>query len=236
MKKFAVFDLDGTLIRWQLYHATADALAKSGIISSDDFRAVREARMRWKQRTHKESFKEYESTLVDVYDQLLTQLDMADFDKAATAVFDEYKDQVYTYTRNLIETLKQEGYLLLAISGSQSEIVEMIAKHYGFDDYSGSIYERKDNRFSGKKTVHIGSKHKILDELVAKYHATYEGSIGVGDSGGDISMLSAVERPIAFNPDQKLFDHAREKGWKVVVERKNVVYELEMENDIYILG
>ncbi len=28
---FAVFDIDGTIIRWQLYHALADELAKENI-------------------------------------------------------------------------------------------------------------------------------------------------------------------------------------------------------------
>src|SRR3546814_11785501 len=28
MKKFAVFDIDGTLIRWQLYHAVVETVAK----------------------------------------------------------------------------------------------------------------------------------------------------------------------------------------------------------------
>jgi phosphoserine phosphatase len=31
-KRFAVFDLDGTLVRWQLYHALVDRLAKKGYL------------------------------------------------------------------------------------------------------------------------------------------------------------------------------------------------------------
>ena len=37
MNKFAVFDIDGTLIRWQLYHAIADELAKSGHIDAETY-------------------------------------------------------------------------------------------------------------------------------------------------------------------------------------------------------
>ena len=32
-RPFAVFDIDGTLIRWQLYHAVADDMAKQNIIN-----------------------------------------------------------------------------------------------------------------------------------------------------------------------------------------------------------
>src|SRR5688572_7165795 len=130
-KPFAVFDLDGTLIRWQLYHAVADALAKRGHIDAKTYDEIRNARMLWKRRTHEESFKDYERRLVVAYEQLLTQLTVTQFAEAAQAVFEEYKDQAYTYTRSLIKDLKARRYLLFAISGSQTEIVDRIADYYG---------------------------------------------------------------------------------------------------------
>ena len=33
--------------------------------------------------------------------------------------------------------------------------------------------------------------------------------------------------PIAFNPDFKLATYAKKKKWKIVVERKNVVYKIK---------
>jgi phosphoserine phosphatase len=49
-------------------------------------------------------------------------------------------------------------------------------------------------------------------------------------------MLEYVEHPIAFNPEIRLFNEARNKGWKIVVERKNVVYELEANHGSYVLA
>jgi phosphoserine phosphatase len=49
----------------------------------------------------------------------------------------------------------------------------------------------------------------------------------VGDTESDISILSAVGKPIAFNPNDKLAQHAKKKRWDIVVERKNVIYQLE---------
>lgn len=143
MKKFAAFDIDGTLIRWQLYHAIADSLVKLGHIDSPTFESIREARMNWKTRTHVEAFKEYEHELVGLYDKALTSITVAQFTEAIEAVFNEYKDQVYTYTRGLIKQCKEESYVLFAISGSQKEIVKLIADYYEFDDYSGSTYVQK---------------------------------------------------------------------------------------------
>ncbi len=231
-----MFDIDGTLIRWQLYHGIADALARLGYFDSADFKAVREARMLWKQRTHQESFKDYEGRLIAAYDQLLTKLTVSQFNQAADAVFEEYKDQTYTYTRDLIKDLQTKNYLLFAISGSQSEIVAKIASYYGFTDYIGSEYKKLGNRFTGEKVIAKGTKHLLLQKLVQAHKATYRGSIAVGDSEGDISMLEQVETPIVFNPNKLLFEQAQKRGWQVVIERKNMIYELEAKDGTYLLA
>jgi HAD superfamily hydrolase (TIGR01490 family) len=234
-RPFAVFDIDGTLIRWQLYHAIADALAKRGYANAESYQAVRDARMLWKRRETAESFKTYERHLVGFYNQLLENLSVAHFTEAADAVFDEYKDQVYVYTRDLIANLKAGGYVLLALSGSQLEIVERVANYYGFDDYIGTTYERSGKYFTGTAIAHLGKKELVLDQLVKRHKLSQKASIGVGDSQGDIGMLEYIEQPIAFNPERKLFEQARKKGWKIVVERKNMVYELEKNGGKYEL-
>ncbi len=235
-KPFAVFDIDGTLIRWQLYHAIADALAKKGLIDAKTYQTIRDARMEWKKRTHGEAFINYQNELVIAYEKLLLDLSFKQFSKAVQSVFDEYKDQVYTYTRELIKDLKKRGYLLFAISGSQIEIVSKIAKYYSFDDYVGTAYTHEGDRFTGAVSLHLGGKHVVAKELIKKHRATMAGSIAVGDATSDISMLEMVELPIAFNPERKLFDYAQTKGWKIVIERKNMVYELEEKDGRYILA
>jgi HAD superfamily hydrolase (TIGR01490 family) len=235
-KKFAVFDIDGTLIRWQLYHAINDALIQSGKFDEAVFAPVKAARMRWKRRKHEESYMEYERRLVETFNTLLTSLTRADFERAAETVIKEYKEQVYTYTRELMKDLKGQGYVLFAVSGSPNTLVKKIADYYGFDDFVGSAFEVKSGRFTGKQETPFGRKHIIIAELVKKYGLSIEGSVGVGDSEGDISMLEMVENPIAFNPSRKLLEAAKKNQWQIVIERKNVVYKLESKDGIYILA
>lgn len=235
LKKFAVFDIDGTLIRWQLYHAIADALVTLGFVEVGTYDSVKAERMKWKRRTPDASFKTYELELVRVYDQVLQGITADQLEAAVHTVFDEYKDQVYTYTRNLITNLKTKGYLLFAISGSQSEIVELMAKHYGFDDFIGTVYERAGGRFTGKSVFHAAKKDQALKRLVAKHCATYTDSLAVGDSKSDAVMLEMVENPIAFNPDDDLYKIAQTHAWNIVLERKNMIYELESRHGKYEL-
>ncbi len=191
--------------------------------------------MLWKRRSSPEAFKTYQEQLVKSYEKALLGLTVQQFDQAVKDVFSEYKDQVYIYTRELIKKLKKEGYLLFAISGSQMEILAKVANYYGFDDFSGTFYTQKDNRFSGEVTLPVLNKDIALREMITKHRASLKGSIGVGDSLSDVKILELVEQPIAFNPEQRLFEHAKKKAWKIVIERKNMIYELQPKDGKYVL-
>lgn len=234
-QRFAVFDIDGTLVRWQLYHAIADTLAKKGFIDELTYQTIRDARMNWKRRIGPEAFKDYEKHLVVSYEAILAQLTVKQFEAAAQSVFEEHKDQVYTYTRDLIRSLQKQNYLLFAISNSQTEIVKKVADYWGFDDYIGASYEQSGNRFTGKRTAYLHDKDQALIKLADKHHVGWEDSVAVGDSISDIPMLKLVNRPIAFNPEQKLLDEAKKRGWQIVIERKNVVYTLQPSDKGYRL-
>ena len=234
-RPFAVFDIDGTVIRWQLYHAIVSELGNRGFIPQISAEDIRSARMTWKKRSHASSFSEYEHRLVHAHHKALSTVKVSDFLDVVNDVFEEHKDQVYTYTRDLIKSLKEQGYLLFTISGSQQEIIEKLAEYYGFDDYIGNQYERRNGYFTGKSTGVVDKKGQLLEELVAKHNASYAGSIAVGDSESDIPMFDHVERPIVFNPTAGLLAAARAKGWDIVVERKSVVFSLQASDGQYYL-
>ncbi len=235
-KPFAVYDIDGTLIRWQLYHVLVDKLAGEGVLGVDAKQRLREARLSWKKRESENSFKEYERILIDLYEEALHHLKTADFDRIITSVIDAYKDQTYVYTRDLLHQLKADGYFLLIISGSHHELIEQIGEYYGFDDWIGSNYVRTGKHFSGEKHIPSLDKASALNQMIEKHLLSTEGSIGIGDSASDIAMLELVEKPIAFNPDKVLFERAKLSNWPIVIERKNMVYELKAKNGTYTLG
>ena len=235
-KKFAVFDIDGTLIRWQLYHAVVDRLAKRQLLGERASEQLHEARMVWKRREHPTAFRQYEKALIGIYESALPNLTPQQFDEVVEEVASEYKEQIYTFTRDLAHDLRGNGYVLIAISGSHEELVGHIARQYGFAIWVGSTYERKNNRFTGVKFVASKDKRTILETLIKSEKLTLADSVGVGDSKSDVAFLELVEKPIAFNPDQDLFKVAREKGWQVVVERKNMIYTLEGRDGSYVLA
>lgn len=236
MKQFAVFDIDGTLIRWQLYHVIVDRLATHGQLSKDAAATLQAARMRWKKREHIDAFSTYEKTLITIFEDALPNVDPAQFDQLVDGVIQEYKEQVYRYTRDLIKSLKEKGYFLLAISGSHHELVGEVATFYGFDDWVGTQYERSKTGYSGASFVASHHKATVLKDLIQKHNLTLEHSYAVGDSQSDAPMLEMVTHPIAFNPDKNLFTIANQKHWNIVLERKNMIYELEYQDGRYALA
>lgn len=233
---FAVFDIDGTLIRWQLYHAVANELAKEGYFGKNGLAEIKAARKEWKERTSKNAFKEYERVLVKMFDEKIPSIATQQFDNVVTKVIKEYKNQIYRYTSELITELKKQGYFLIAISGSQEELVEHVAKEYKFDDFLGSTYHRRKGSFTGTKDIIALDKKAALTKIIKKHKLDLTDSIAVGDTASDIPMLEMVEKPIAFNPNSELYEHAKNRGWQIIIERKNVIYKLENVGDSYILA
>ena len=239
MKKFAVFDIDGTLIRWQLYHAVVNELAQENLLGDDALQKLHEARMVWKRREHPKAFSQYEAELIKIYETALPNVSTKKFDAAVEKVANEFNAQVYRYTRDLILSLKKQNYVLIAISGSHQELVEKIAKQFDFDLWTGTKYERRGGAFSGKSFIASHNKRELLQEFIAEHNLTAKDSYAVGDSKSDAPMLELVEHPIAFNPDQELFEIAQKNTWPIVIERKNVVYKLEANKEDhgkYVLG
>lgn len=235
-KPFAVFDIDGTLFRWQLFHELIFELVKLGALPLEIEHEIAQPLAKWQIRTHEDSFREYEKALITVFSRHLAGLSVEKFHTAIGRVMERSSDKVYRYTRGLLASLKKDGYMLFAVSGSFEEIVAPFSQKYGFDAWVGSRCEQKHGVFTGTSRWAYDKKGALLQQLVAEHGLDWEGSIGVGDTGGDIPMLQLVKQPIAFNPNQELFKHANDHGWRIVVERKNMIYQLEKQGNSYRLA
>lgn len=227
MKKFAAFDIDGTLFRSGLYREVARELMKMGVLAPEVVEEATQKNIAYRNRMYGNAFEEFETVLVNLVDQSLPTIRISDYETAAERVIAQKADNVYVYTRDLIKKLKSDGYFLIAISGSQAELVEPFAERYGFDAWIGQEWERGEEFFTGNVTKTHTGKDTILRQLVDQHDLTFADSYAVGDSNGDAGMLGIVDHPIAMNPTYELFEKAVQNGWKIVVERKNISYTLE---------
>lgn len=227
MRKVAIFDIDGTIFRSSLVIELTDAFIQEGVFSSKVRRFYELAHRNWLDR--KGPYEEYINAVVMAFRKNIKGITFKEFSRIAKKVVTLQKNRTYIYSRDLIKNLKKRNYFLLAISHSPKKIVEEFCRKLGFDKVYGQIYEiDKQTRFTGRVLYLdlIIDKAKVLKRAIEKENLTLRGSVGVGDTESDIGFLKMVENPICFNPNKKLYQFGKKSGWKIIVERKDVIYPL----------
>src|SRR3989344_2363043 len=226
-RRVAAFDIDGTVFRSSLLIELVERLVDKDIFPQEAREAYEDERRKWLDR--KGDYESYIAKVVQVFAGQLKGANYEEVKNIAGEVIEEKRDRVYRYTRDLIRQLKCDGYFLLAVSHSPKFIADGFGYENGFDKVYGTFYATgASGNFTGEiedKEL-IFNKAAVLTRAVRKENLTLEDSVAVGDTESDIPMLEMVERQIAFNPNRSLYAHAKRRGWKAVVERKEGIYEL----------
>jgi HAD superfamily hydrolase (TIGR01490 family) len=228
MQPVAFFDIDGTVFRSSLLIELVDALIEDGIFPAEARDTYHDAYRLWRNREG--SYDTYIAAVITTYLEHIKGVHYGTFADLGKRVVSVHSKRVYRYTRDLIAELKQKDYYLVAISQSPKTILDAFCKSYGFDKVYGRMYEiGPADCFTGAVTDEhlIENKANIVKRVFEhNSHLTPVDSIAVGDTGGDISLLSSVMRAICFNPNHALYTEALRMNWEVVVERKDVIYYL----------
>jgi HAD superfamily hydrolase (TIGR01490 family) len=224
--KLAVFDIDGTIFRKNLAFELIDELAWMKVFDRNVRKKLTELYTNW--LDHKGVYEDYRRALVDLYCENIKGCSRDQVLEASKIVVPFYKDRTYVFANDLIKKLKSENYCLIAVSGSPSEIVSEYNKYLKFDAAFGSVYETDENGIYTGNAVFEPTKDKgqVVRQYLIENNLSLKGSFGVGDTESDARVLEMVENPIAFNPNYNLKKIAEEKGWRIVVEKKDVIYEI----------
>lgn len=221
MKPLAIFDIDGTIFRSSLVIELTRALVRYGVFPPIAEKEIEHHYLKWVNR--KGSYEDYINRVVKTFDRRIEGCSVEDVRRVSEAVIKEQKDKVYRFTRDLIKEIRGK-YVLVAISGSPFDIVKIFARKWKFDVYFGTYHFSERGKYNGQINSPSADKEKVVRELKNKTGWSLKRSIGVGDTETDIGFLKLVEEPICFNPNKKLYNIAKKNGWKVVVERKDVIY------------
>lgn len=229
--KIAIFDIDGTIFRKNLHFELIDELVWMKVFPKEVRNQLVSLYSNWLE--HRGTYEAYRQGTVDVYAKYIKGRTLEDVQRASAGLMPFYKNKTYVFAENLIAKLKKEGYHIIAISGSPIEVVEEYNRqHLKFEKVFGSVYDMdKSGKYTGASEFEP-CKHKgaTLKQYVFENDLTLEGSYGIGDTESDASFLELVDNPIAFNPNQNLKDIAVKKGWQIVVEKKDVIYQIDCKN------
>lgn len=226
-EKIAIFDIDGTIFRKNLHFELINELSWMKVFPHEVRNQLATIYSNWLE--HQGTYEDYRKALVELYSAHIRGCSKKDVLKASRSLVPFHAKRTYIYAEHLIKKLRSEGYHLLVISGSPVEVVEEYNKQYlNFDAAFGSVYAIDENGLYTGEATFEPSKNKgnLVEQYLYEHKLSLDGSYGIGDTGSDASFLEMVDHPIAFNPNQNLKAVAEEKGWKIVVEKKDVVYEI----------
>lgn len=226
-QKIAIFDIDGTIFRKNLQFELINELSWMDVFP----RKVRDQIVKlytdWLE--HKGTYEQYRAGLVELYEKYICGCKLADVQRASRSVVSFHQDRTYIFAEKIIKKLRSENYHIIAISGSPIEIVrEYDRLHLHFDAVFGSVYELNEkNVYTGGTDYEpVKNKGNLVKQYCYEHGFTLEGSYGMGDTSSDASFLQLVENPIAFNPNEELKEIAEKKGWRIVVEKKDVIWDM----------
>jgi HAD superfamily hydrolase (TIGR01490 family) len=241
-KRLAIFDVDGTIYRWGLIFELYKQFVRHGLFPKEVMNETVDSYLGWLDR--KNDFSEYDKKVTALFQRYAVGVS----EKAALQIADEIvekkKYRVYRFPIHLIKQLKEQDFYIVLISGSPSFIVKRLAQELGCDRAYGQLYEVVDGKFTGKinfgemevqPEIHLDKSvlvKRVLD--VVPFEVDLSESIAMGDTRSDIPLLEMVGKPIAFNPTKELLAEAQLRGWRIVVERKDMIYDIEKFTSIQI--
>ena len=235
-KVAAFFDIDGTIYREGLITEVFKKIVKYELIKEEKWdNEVKPAFLKWDKRQG--DYDDYLLKMVDIYMDAIKGVKKYHIDHIAKNVIDQKGDRVYTFTRERIKWHKEQGHVIIAISGSPIELVKEMAGKYNMDDFRGTIYKIDgEEKYTGEiiPMWDAISKQNAIKELVDKYDIDLSQSFAYGDTSGDFTMFKNVGNPYAINPTRELIGKVKENKEikdkiNVIVERKDVTYKIDLD-------
>ena len=236
----AFFDIDGTIYREGLITEVFKKMVTHELIDASEWTdRVQPAFMAWDRRQG--DYDIYLDRMVEAFKRVTVGISSEHINLIARKVIEQKGDRVYQFTRNEIIRHKEQGHKIIAISGSPDALVNYMAEKYRFDNWRGTVYQTDENGIYTGEIIPMWdsvSKEKAIHELAALYDLDLSECFSYGDTNGDLTMFRNTGHPTAVNPTRELLNHIREEKQlmdkiNVIVERKDVIYHLDIHNIVY---
>lgn len=234
-KVAAFFDIDGTIYREGLITELFKKFLKFEIIEEDVWhKEVEPAYNKWVRREG--DYDTYLLKMVEIFMEAIKGISKEHVEYVARRVVNQKGDRVYTFSRDRIQWHREQGHIIIAISGSPIELVHNMAEKYNLDDFRGTIYQTDQHGHYTGELIPMWdsvSKKNAIAELTELYDIDLDQSYAYGDTTGDLTMFKSVGNPYAINPTNELLNQILESEdllakIKVIVERKDVKYLVDL--------
>ncbi len=218
MKKLTLFDLDHTLLPIDSDYAWGEFTMRLGWVDPDLFKEKNDR-----------FYSDYKNGTLDIHEyvefatQGIRQMGKLKSEQAHEKFMQEVIDPAITpQARDLINRHQIAGDRVMIITATNEFVTRPIAQRLGVSELIAVELEINETgwingRIKGVASMREG-KVTRLKQWFAEQGDKWENTdiTFYSDSINDLPLLSAVNHPVATNPDEKLRDWALKKGWPIL--------------------
>jgi len=122
---------------------------------------------------------------------------------------------------DILHQHKQSGHIVVVVSATFSELLEVIGQKLGVPNVIGTKLEVIDGRYTGrvvKPLCFSENKAELLKEFINRSGLEIDlpSSFAYADSIFDVPLLKLVGNPVATYPDKDLRRLAEHNGWQIL--------------------
>ncbi len=224
-RKAAFFDIDGTLVKGFIICAFPEYLSRNGFFHIESKKRIQDMLQHYKKGEIDASFaalknpREYALGLKGQSKEKISSL--------AACFMNEYKKNVFSYAKQLVELMNKNGFLTIATSGSPIEVIEKL-DFLGFNKFYGSEMSDISGRYDGKTKTNLiipENKRDLFQNIIRTHNIDLESSFAFGDTEQDLHILTKVHYPVVLKPNKALKRIAEQKGW-MISDEKEVIQKI----------
>jgi len=211
----AIFDLDNTLLSGDSDHGWGNFLVQKKLVDEEKYK-----------RANENFFAMYNQGTLDIYEysafsfKPLAERSMEELEILHKEFMrDVILPMIGSKAKSLVKYHRDQGHTLLVITATNSFITRPIVEAFGIEHLLATDPKIKNGRYTteieGTPCFHEG-KVLRLNKWLEEMNSDLKGSFFYSDSHNDLPLMELVETAIAVDPDKKLAEIAKTRGWKII--------------------
>jgi HAD superfamily hydrolase (TIGR01490 family) len=221
--RLALFDLDNTLLACDSDYEWGQYLVDRGVLDRQTY-----------EEQNRQYYEQYVAGTLDIHEYLGFALrPLAAHAPEELALWhagfmrERILPAIAPKARELVQAHRGAGDLCAVITATNSFVTTPIARELGVPHLIATEPESANGRFTGRVAgtpcFREGKLARLNEWLAGMGRAMpeFSDSFFYSDSHNDLPLLARVTRPVAVDPDGRLAEEARRRGWPVMSLRSD---------------
>ncbi|RJO61937.1 hypothetical protein C4544_01505 [candidate division WS5 bacterium] len=215
VKKIALIDIDGTLVKGQTQVFLMKYLYRKKLIKTSALLEVLFWYFKYKflnQEIDQDMAKKF-------YQQLFRGKSEEEVNEIINDYFDHcLRNKIYLKSSELIKRYRDNDFEIILFSATISPVAKKLVEFFKADSYLSTELEIRDGKYTGlvKGGIFIGlNRAHVIRQMICSLKKIDRIAI-LSDRFSDKEIFLLADEPVAINPDKKLRNFAKKENWEII--------------------